>query len=633
MAVALALVIGFAQLLCGQQLAAKHSIVKDWTQHHVVFSNPGTREQAIQSRTLDRWEGIVNDPRYQMWQEDRSAMAALAPSPASQPPQDDSGDGPLEPDTPPPFFNGPLPRGLHTAVIAPPASAPAVPDKRRRRRMKTDWQETEGTNGTTGLGEFPATYTVSATSINCGGDFAVFNTGLTGSATQATIVAYNNLYSSCTGSPTFYWAYNTGTGASVINSVVFSKTATQVAFIQAAASTGVANLVLLKWKGVSTGGSNGTLSVPATPTAAASASAYTTCTASCSWTVALNGSPTDTYSSPYYDFSTDTLYVGDDAGKLHKFTGVFNGTVAEVTTNWPVSVNTNAALGSPVYDSGSTNVFVGDYALGFASNCQPSSSTTNSPCGYLYSISSAATPVLTKSVQLDYNYGIIDSPIIDSGAAKVYAFVGADNTTSCSSGPCAGVFQFPVGFTATTTPTEAKVGPGYQFLMSGTFDNAYFNSSNQTGHMYVVGNTGPANNALYQLSISGNALSTSTTNIATVSDNYTNGYYASGLQVSEFLNGSTDYVFLSVLSYGHPAGCTSPNLSNGCVIGYNVTTPASVTLTGSSPAGGGSSGIIIDNGAAGTGNSNVYFSTLLNQTCTTSGGSGGCSIQISQAAP
>jgi len=33
------------------------------------------------------------------------------------------------------------------------------------------------------------------------------------------------------------------------------------------------------------------------------------------------------------------------------------------------------------------------------------------------------------------------------------------------------------------------------------------------------------------------------------------------------------------------------------------------------------------------GASNIYFSTLLNQTCTTSGGTGGCAIQTSQSAP
>ena len=46
---------------------------------------------------------------------------------------------------------------------------------------------------------------------------------------------------------------------------------------------------------------------------------------------------------------------------------------------------------------------------------------------------------------------------------------------------------------------------------------------------------------------------------------------------------------------------------------------------------GGMSGIVIDNNAAGA--QNIYFSTLLNQMCTTSGGTGGCGIQTVQSAP
>ena len=48
---------------------------------------------------------------------------------------------------------------------------------------------------------------------------------------------------------------------------------------------------------------------------------------------------------------------------------------------------------------------------------------------------------------------------------------------------------------------------------------------------------------------------------------------------------------------------------------------------------GGTSGVIIDNTVgSGTmaGASQIYFSTLGNQTCTTSGGTGGCAVQASQ---
>ena len=43
---------------------------------------------------------------------------------------------------------------------------------------------------------------------------------------------------------------------------------------------------------------------------------------------------------------------------------------------------------------------------------------------------------------------------------------------------------------------------------------------------------------------------------------------------------------------------------------------------------GDTSGIVVDNAAAGA--SNIYFSTLLNQSCT--GGTGGCAVSATQAA-
>jgi len=61
------------------------------------------------------------------------------------------------------------------------------------------------------------------------------------------------------------------------------------------------------------------------------------------------------------------------------------------------------------------------------------------------------------------------------------------------------------------------------------------------------------------------------------------------------------------------------------------TITGSTTPTGATAEAGGTSGIVVDNGAAGA--QNIYFSTLLNQVCTTSLGTGGCAIQTSQVAP
>jgi len=651
-------------LMNGQEEQTKQAkgVASDWTQQHLVFSNPGTADDAIRNGTYERWLKISTDPRYIMQQQKRSANASGAALHGSSQgvsqdvskdvpqdvPQDvsaeqadagvqarEEGTGAiemsLEEREAAQVGNRRLPSGLVRAIIPPPikqadaALEPRARKKKKRNRIKKDWSETLGSNGTTGLGEFPATFTTGGTSCT---DFAVFNTGLAGASGQASIIAYDNLYSSCNGgTPTAYWAYNTG--GTVVTSVVLSIDGTQVAFVQSS-SGGVASLVLLRWKAA-----NGTLTAPVTPTAVAAGS-YNGCTAPCMTTLTFSGNPNDTYSSPFVDFGTSTAYVGDDAGKLHKFTNIFtSGTPGEVTTvPWPVAVNTNASLASPVYDTGSTNVFVGDYLFSSSSGCEPSATKSNNPCGYLYSISSLGA--VTKSAQLDFNFGIMDGPIVDPSAGKVYVFAGDDGSTSCtSSTPCAAVYQFPVG--ALASGTKATVGPGYEFMMSGTFDNLYFNSSSSTptGHLYVVGNTGPANNTLYQVTITNNVMSTTTVAGPVVSNNYTNSYYAAGLQVAEFDAGTHDYIFVSVLAYGPSFGsslCGVSSLSNGCVIGFDVTSgtiSGSTTPTGATAEAGGTSGIVVDNGA--TGAQNIYFSTLLNQSCT--GGTGGCAIQTSQSAP
>jgi hypothetical protein len=722
-AAAMAVALSFALPVRAQDAEAHHPIVKDWISHHVIFSNPGTKEDAIKNGTYERWLKITNDPRYIMQQQERALMASHPSVAEPEGAAGESADDDGMPDLFVPDYAGELPWGLAKAVIAPPSDAAAAKLKKvpSKHKIKKDWSEglttlvgAAGASGaTTGLGEFPGTYQAGS-SPNCANDFAMYNTGLTGSPTQASIIAYYDLYSTCTGEPTgpsVYWAFNTA--GTIVNSVAFWEVGTApiqstlVYFVQTN-SSGYAQLVLLNWKAEtssSIGAPSSALTTAASNTAFYNSSSF--CTAPCMFAATLSGNVPDTYSSPYYDPSTDTMYVGDDNGKLHKFTPVFKGALTEVT---PVSVNTNASLGSPVYDSVSGNVFVGDYPMNFASACEPPTSSTPGSCGYLYAVGSgnAGTTygTVTKSAQLDYNDGIIDSPIVDSTQERVYAFVGADSTTSCAnSGPCAGVFQFSTSSGTPLTagsPAESQVGAGYEFMMSGAFDNQYYNSSNGTGHLYVVGGTGPSNNTLYAITISSDTMTNPGTAGPTVGSNYTNGFYAAGMQVTEYLNGSTDYIFASVLAYGNVSGCTGGTgtvttssttvtwvsgtqfvtdgawvgltitingvayvissvssatslaltasagtqtavafsvvvpVSVGCVFGFTAPNSgviaASATANGVLPEEGGSSGIVVD--YAGTSPvGNIYFSTLLNQGCTTPSATAGCAIQATQSAP
>ena len=43
-------------------------VVDDWTHQHVIFSNPGTLEDALKNGKYAEWQFVMNDPRYQMQQ-------------------------------------------------------------------------------------------------------------------------------------------------------------------------------------------------------------------------------------------------------------------------------------------------------------------------------------------------------------------------------------------------------------------------------------------------------------------------------------------------------------------------------------------------------------------------------------
>ena len=46
----------------------KRGLADDWTHHYLVFSNPGTEQQAIETGNYEQWLKIVNDPRFTLQQ-------------------------------------------------------------------------------------------------------------------------------------------------------------------------------------------------------------------------------------------------------------------------------------------------------------------------------------------------------------------------------------------------------------------------------------------------------------------------------------------------------------------------------------------------------------------------------------
>ncbi|MFY9691466.1 MAG: hypothetical protein WAJ86_16125, partial [Candidatus Acidiferrales bacterium] len=362
-------------------------IPDDWSHHYAVFSDPGTEQDALRNDRYERWQSVVNNPRYVIQQLKRNAQVR---GPASLDAyyrwrwilEQRGGHGPSW-----------IKIGRGTGLS----------------EIKKDWSQSLGGTGLAD-GHYPAKYPFSSTTASCS-DYVVYPTGAAGSGTQATIMAFNNIYvgtgaDSCgTANPTVYWAYNTGTGAVANLSPVLSINGTQVAFIQVSSS--VASLVVLKM--ANSGGSH-TAPTFGSGSGSVTAANYRACTAPCFTAIALNGNPNDAASAPFYNYDTDNLLVGDSGGKVHLFTGVFNGTPAETTTNWPVTASTNtpATLTSPIYDSGSNRIFVTDQA------------------GYLHTFAVTSPPgSVSTSGRLENNTSnVFEPPMVDGTTEEVYTFIG-----------------------------------------------------------------------------------------------------------------------------------------------------------------------------------------------------------------
>jgi hypothetical protein len=564
----------------------------DWTHHRLVFSGLGAANDAGANRNDYHSQAVLNSTRYALQQMRRDP--ALRPNVA-------------------------------------PGSGPQV-DSTSTKHL--DWSENLST-GLVNPNTYPAKYSFTTNTFSCTTDYVVYPTGIAGSGTtQATVLAYNELYgtsgpngtgcgagTSGSAVPKAYWAYNTAypqgstttDGSKITTSPVLSLAGDQVAFIQVNSSN-VASLVLLKWAATGT-------SVVALDTATNNVTAanYRACTAPCMTRLTLNGSPNDTWSAPFYEYYDDVLYVGDNGGKLHKFSNIFlSGTPAEVTSGYPVALGT-VDLGSPIYDYTTGRVFVG------------------SDGAVLYSVtgSTGAIYAYSKTLTSTHLHGIYDAPLVDSNAGMVYVFV-EDTIAEPSGCTTAGdncVYQFPTTFTGSGTAvgtseplgTGAVAGgaAGEHYFFSGTFDNIYYSSNKGTaGNLYVVGNINSTSGSLYRVPIS------STGAMGTPVALKINGTAPYPSPVTEFCNNGmsacvasgtattsgTDYIFFSVYNASE-TGCATA-AGDGCILVYNVSTGAPVFSSSLAESYGTAfkcfvtGGLIVDNAIpTGTeaGASEIYF--------------------------
>ncbi len=470
--------------------------ITDWSHQHMIFSRPRTPEQAA---------ALQNDVRY------RQQLIRHTVRPV-----------------------------LSTKVD--PATWRRFQRARRRlgRRMHRDWSYDLGPGATSGEARFPAKYSFSSSVTNCGvaaqPDFIVYGTSVAPSVTQGSIVALTNLYSGCpTGPhPAQYWSYDTG--GTVLTSPVLSLDGTQLAFTQT--TGGTASLVVLKYLKF-----DGFINLP-TPLTPTPASSYLGCTAPCMTTLPLFAN--DTNSSVYYDYGSDTAFVGDDAGIIHQFSGVFMGTPTEVTTGgWPVDTVNGNILTSAVHDPSSGNTFVGDSG------------------GFLYRVD--GTGALFTSGQIDFGTGLTEGPIVDAGIGRLYAFSSDDNAGN------AAVIQLSTGFATNDTGSKAIVGAATISatpLYNGAFDHNYIFSANSSGNLFVCGNPG-SNPTLYEVPISAGVMglpvagpalsSTTSTKCSPVTDVYNPNVTGGGLP--------EEWAFASVQGAGTPLACQTVS----CVMNFRTT--------------------------------------------------------------
>jgi hypothetical protein len=559
----------------------KHrSVIRDWSTRQVLFS-------AIEPKS-PRFLKVQSEPRYRMQDDERAArIGSYLPA---------------------------------TGRLA--ARGKRGPSKAQTHR---DWSFDLGAGASSGDGMFPAKFSFDIDVADCINDFVVFNTG---GAAGANLIAFNNLYNGCAGTvPNVLWAYVTGSGAT-LTSPVLSLDGSKVAFIENSAAGAV--LRILKWRAGQGSFNQRTHQWAGATVDNSELADWASCGSdeSCMISIPLSGAPQDTNSPPFYDYSTDNLYAGDDHGMLHKFSGIFNGTPSELGGAWPIAVNPGRILTGPSFDSVSSNVFIGD-SSGRLSYVRDLASTAGA-------CASGIPPCIGASY-IDVGNGsgrpIIDGPMVDPSIQKVYAFIGCSLNGGGYDGAAGQVIQSD---TALSSSVRANLGQASTVdnLHNGIFDNSYLMGNYATAHLYACGNP-DSWEGRYLYSIGFDSAGTMN-GIATVGPLLTKSAPNECSPLSEIDNNGIDRIFFSVPNNGSAAIAVGGNKCSGaCVYSYDITNgvlSTKTTATAGLPVAGGSSGIVIDNRAAApVGASQIYFSTLVNGPCGTSGGNGGCATQASQA--
>lgn len=482
-------------------------------------------------------------------------------------------------------------------------------------RRHVDWSVNLGGAGSEiAPGMYPAKYSFNVNAApDCTNDYVVFALNVAGSNTQATIVGYNNLYTEpggtgyCAGTgPTVEWAYDTG--GAINTSPVLSGDGTKVAWVANA------NPPVLHVLTIGTTGSNGT-SVTNPAVAGTGNNAVDTAIS--------YGSVGDTRSSPFVDYTDDVAYVAADDGEIHKFSGIFRGTPAEVSTGgWPFQGidGANHVISGPVFDFVSKNLFYADDTGNFTYIREVGS--TIGVC-----IGQPSPPCFGQDTYhlTAGSHFIVDAPIVDSTLQKVYVFVGNDDQGATGH---AHVLQTDTQLS--TGAPEPPFGQGGMDMFSGAFDNNYFTSP-ATGFLYVCGYPTTAVTStpvLYRIGFNSSGKMNSAHDVNSLAVAGTTSATRCSALTSFFnTSASKDWLFFSVQN-----GCNATGGGTaGCVMSFDITSGFPTAATQGRPETGGTSAIVVDNVSTQPQAASIYFTTLGNTTCGDGVSGGGCAVKLTQS--
>ncbi|MGA3213454.1 MAG: hypothetical protein ABSD20_19280, partial [Terriglobales bacterium] len=535
------------------------SVVDDWTHRVAVFGNPGSEpDKAADSALHDRWLKVVNDPRY-ILQQLKHGLPASGPGPAAL----------FTFEAAPVAQAGTIEEGLETVERENPAPRRA----RRNASIARDWSMSLGAAGVA-ASMYPAKFDYNYGVPDCLRDYIVYPVNAAGSPSQAMLVGINNLYTFCNGgAPTVKFAYYYGTGGTVQTSPTLSLDGTKLIFIESLSSS--ARLHVLT---IGTTGNNGTAAghpaLPGTGNNAADVS------------LVLSGSPapTDTNSAAFYDYNSDSAFVGDDDGGIHLFHPVLNGTLAEVTTSgWPFQMQDLAYFGfpqgaasSPSYDPLSLNVFIGD-SEGVVWAVRTAGSTTGMCLDPSLGGGPATPPCLNFSPIAIGNpetaFGAIaDAPLID--VYNQYVFAAAGNNYSAFLPDCASYANAELDQFSTSQEYDQElcfpIG-NVNYFHLGVFDNAYYNGANGAGTLYWSENDSVVS-APAVWAITFNANYTVKT-FSEVSNLVLSTASVDASPLAEIFDPFTSTDWLAVSVPGN--SCGGSGSAGGCVLAFNITPGAS----------------------------------------------------------